>query len=183
MAVVHGDFRRLGVRKCTSMADAILLTIVQKKELGPHAFEEQMPSKIANILQDEDNSNALSGVISNLACLLEHDSDIEVAYLCTDNALHVSKLPNEGAHFCGYRNIQMLWASLAAVDSRLAPSRPSVLKLQALIEDAWDADINAHGRILTGGIKGTRKHVGTSEVSILSFCVSPLTDFRQKHCY
>ncbi|KAK4496369.1 hypothetical protein PRZ48_012349 [Zasmidium cellare] len=157
MAAAEGEFRRLG-----------------KKELGPYAFEEQMPGDIAKLLQDEDSSNSLVGVVPNLVKLLEHDRDVEKAYLCTNEAVQISKLPNEGAHFCGYRNIQMLWSSLASTVPRLMPAKPTVLKLQALIEDAWDAGINDHGRILTGGIKGTRKHVGTSETEalFLSFDIS-----------
>lgn len=42
---------------------------------------------------------------------------------------------------------------------------PSVLELQDMIERAWDMGFNSHGRIATGGIRGTRKHIGTSEVS------------------
>lgn len=42
---------------------------------------------------------------------------------------------------------------------------PSVLELQDMIERAWDMGFNSHGRIVTGGIRGTRKHIGTSEVS------------------
>lgn len=33
-----------------------------------------------------------------------------------------------------------------------------------MIEDAWDAGINLEGRIETGGIRGTRKYIGTPEV-------------------
>lgn len=180
MAAADGEFRRLGVRNPTNCLRH-MLTRTQKKELGPYAFEEQMPGEIAKILQDEDNSNSLPGVVPNLARLLEHDSNIERAYLCTDDAVQVSRLPNEGAHFCGYRNIQMLWSSLASTNPRFIPEKPTVLKLQALIENAWDADINAHGRTLTGGIEGTRKHVGTSEVSMSFSRESCLTLRRRKH--
>lgn len=40
-----------------------------------------------------------------------------------------------------------------------------MLELQDMIERAWDMGFNSHGRIVTGGIRGTRKHIGTSEVS------------------
>lgn len=43
--------------------------------------------------------------------------------------------------------------------------RKTVVDIQELIETAWTDGFNAHGRIETGGIKGTRKHIGTSEVS------------------
>jgi len=44
----------------------------------------------------------------------------------------------------------------------------TVPQLQDAIEAAWDAGINSHGRIQTGGIKCMRKHIGTSEVSAVS---------------
>jgi zinc finger-containing ubiquitin peptidase 1 len=41
---------------------------------------------------------------------------------------------------------------------------PSVFKIQDFIEAAWDLGINARGRAETGGIRGTRKYIGTPEV-------------------
>jgi zinc finger-containing ubiquitin peptidase 1 len=41
---------------------------------------------------------------------------------------------------------------------------PSVFEIQDFIETAWDNGINAQGRAETGGIKGTRKYIGTPEV-------------------
>lgn len=43
---------------------------------------------------------------------------------------------------------------------------PSILQLQELIEDAWDKGINDTGRIETGGIRGTRKYIGTPEARV-----------------
>jgi len=40
---------------------------------------------------------------------------------------------------------------------------PSIFQIQDLIEDAWDNGINAQGRVETGGVKGTRKYIGTPE--------------------
>ncbi len=41
---------------------------------------------------------------------------------------------------------------------------PSILDLQDLIEIAWDKGINSASRVETGGIRGTRKYIGTPEV-------------------
>lgn len=43
---------------------------------------------------------------------------------------------------------------------------PSVFQIQDYIEGAWDIGINSTGRIETGGIRGTRKYIGTPDVSI-----------------
>lgn len=125
-----------------------------------------MPEKIFEIVSKEDDSNDLFGVIPALTELLEISNDIEVAYLCNQEAVQIATIPNEGCHFCGYRNIQMLLLSLDP-ESRLKISskKLAIPEIQDMIEKAWDADINAHGRVQTGGIKGTRKHIGTSEVS------------------
>lgn len=40
---------------------------------------------------------------------------------------------------------------------------PSIFKIQDFIERAWDHGINSVGRLETGGIKGTRKYIGTPE--------------------
>lgn len=41
---------------------------------------------------------------------------------------------------------------------------PTIFEIQEYIEKAWDMGINAQGRLETGGIKGTRKYIGTPEV-------------------
>lgn len=41
---------------------------------------------------------------------------------------------------------------------------PTIFELQDLIERAWDLGYNPKGRLETGGIKGTRKFIGTPEV-------------------
>lgn len=129
-----------------------------------------MPDRITALISIETATNDLPNVIPKLARLLEHDPKVEVAYLCTPSAVQISKLPGEGAHFCGYRNIQMLLLSLASdvkcypAAARFKERRATIPEVQDLIESAWDQGINAHGRIQTGGICGTRKHIGTSEV-------------------
>lgn len=42
---------------------------------------------------------------------------------------------------------------------------PNIFQLQDQIEAAWDNGHNTRGRRETGGIKGTRKFIGTQEVS------------------
>jgi zinc finger-containing ubiquitin peptidase 1 len=112
-----------------------------------------MPARIAHLIDEETSQNRLTGVVPILARLLEQDRRVETAYLCHDETTHIYKIPREGRHFCGYRNIQML-----------LPEQHSIPELQDMIESAWDKGCNSHGRIETGGIKDTRKHIGTSEV-------------------
>lgn len=134
-----------------------------------------MPDSLITELTHEGDPNRISGVVPKLANLIERDQNVEVAYLCTESADQIWKLPDEGAHFCGYRNIQMLWSALYAADHegvRLGQSRPTVLDLQDMIEQAWDAGFNEHGRVATGGIRNTRKHVGTSEAEGLMLSLS-----------
>ena len=121
-----------------------------------------MPSRIADVLQQNDGkSNVLPNVVPKLASLLERDRNVKVAYLCSPKVEQVSKLKREGAHFCGYRNIHML---CSALNHPSLSSRSDIFESQDLIEGAWDGGFNSHGRIQTGGIRGTRKHIGTSEV-------------------
>ena len=48
---------------------------------------------------------------------------------------------------------------------RFGENYPTIFQIQELIENAWDSGFNAKGRIETGGIRGTRKYIGTPEVS------------------
>ena len=41
---------------------------------------------------------------------------------------------------------------------------PSIFEIQDLIETAWDMGYNSQCRVETGGIRGTRKFIGTPEV-------------------
>lgn len=41
---------------------------------------------------------------------------------------------------------------------------PTIFEIQEYVETAWDNGINSQGRIETGGVRGTRKYIGTSEV-------------------
>ena len=44
---------------------------------------------------------------------------------------------------------------------------PTIFEIQDFIENAWDIGINSQGREETGGIKGTRKYIGTPDVNDL----------------
>lgn len=112
-----------------------------------------MPDGIADLINDEGTQNKLIGVVPILASILSEDRRVESAYLCDEETTQIFKLPGEGNHFCGYRNIQMLLRE-----------QHSISELQIMIEKAWDDGYNSHSRTETGGIIGTRKHIGTSEV-------------------
>ena len=165
-----------------------LLICPQKNELGPHAHEEQMPlwlrmqlergAKITavnqigpngQLIRVESVANETRGIMPVIAQLCEQDQSLGKIYLCHPDVQHVVKMSREGG-FCGYRNIQMMISFIQATRSpgyEHFPSRiPSILPLQDMIEAAWDQGINSTGRIETGGIKGTRKYIGTPEVGL-----------------
>lgn len=110
--------------------------------------------------------NEVEWLLPAIATLCERDSQLAQVYLCHPAAKHVFKLPKEG-NFCGYRNIQMLVSYIISApaegqqhfDSRI----PHVLQIQDQIEAGWTMGINSFCRTETGGIKGTRKYIGTSE--------------------
>lgn len=160
-----------------------------RAELGPHAHEEQMPDwlrkeleigakvKVTNqitpdgrLLRIENVANEVRGVISVIAQLCEQDPAVSRAYLCHSDVMHVVKLAKEGG-FCGYRNIQMMISYIQ--DARSEGHRhfqgrlPSIIQIQDMIESAWDRGFNSLGRIETGGIRGTRKYIGTPEAQAL----------------
>lgn len=116
-------------------------------------------------------ANEVSGLISAISLLSAHDPSVARAWLCHPAVKHVGKQIAREGGFCGYRNIQMLISYIqTAYPAGTHPFRdriPTILQLQDWIEEGWDKGINAIGRSETGGIRGTRKYIGTSEVCIV----------------
>ncbi|KAI0977322.1 peptidase family C78-domain-containing protein [Xylaria arbuscula] len=138
-------------------------------ELGKHAYENQMPDSLVAMLRKRKYTSA-EGIIPVLAKLLEQNPSTKQAYLCHPAVQHISKLRGEGG-FCGYRNIQMLSSYIVGAHVEgaevLGDRIPSIFRIQDYIENAWDLGINASGRIETGGVKGTRKYIGTPEAQAM----------------
>ncbi|KAL3425624.1 peptidase family C78 [Phlyctema vagabunda] len=161
-----------------------------KAELGPYYNEKQMPPWLVKLLETEDGAtkfvnrlegdgrtrkvkvceNQQSDIIPVIKQLLVQDPLTEYAYLCHPSVKHVSKLKKEGG-FCGYRNIQMAASYILGVKSQghehFNGHMPTIFEIQEWIETAWDLGINASGRIETGGIRGTRKYIGTPEAQAM----------------
>lgn len=143
-------------------------------------LEMGTPTTVANtidhngkLIRVESTANEIRHIIPVLAQLCEQDRTVSKAYLCHPGVRHVVKMNKEGG-FCGYRNIQMMISYIQAAKSQghqhFPGKLPTILELQDAIECAWDKGINAVSRVETGGIKGTRKHIGTSEVRT---CLEP----------
>lgn len=140
-------------------------------EQGARVTTINQISSTGQIVAAESIANETVGVIPVLAQLCEQDPCLSKVFLCHPSVKHVFKMAREGG-FCGYRNIQMMVSFMQA--SRFPgcehfPGRvPSIPKLQHMIEQAWDEGFSPSGRIETGGIIGTRKYIGTPEVSMPS---------------
>lgn len=133
----------------------------------------------------EFSPNQTKGIVPVIAQLLEQDRQVLYAYICHPSVMHMSKLFREGrfasfqAHaswtdlslggFCGYRNIQSMISYIFATKSQgyshFNGRIPSIFTIQAWIESGWDQGINQQGRVETGGVSGSRKYIGTPEVS------------------
>lgn len=60
---------------------------------------------------------------------------------------------------------------------------PSIFRIQDYIEDAWDLGINSNGRAETGGVRGSRKYIGTPEVCLKHIPPTIFTNCsRHKQC-
>ncbi|KAF7174129.1 hypothetical protein CNMCM5623_006461 [Aspergillus felis] len=160
-----------------------------RAELGPYAHEKRMPAWLRRLLEQgvkktqsniigpdgklsklETSDNEASNVISVLSQLCEQDKSVQRAFFCSPKVRQVSKTPREGG-FCGYRNIQMLISyiqeSHISGHEHFTETLPTILQLQDMIERAWDMGFNSVGRAETGGIRGTRKYIGTPEAQAL----------------
>lgn len=140
-----------------------------KAELGRHAHEKQMPDWLVQMLK-RDGQVVGHDVIPVLKQMLDQSASTEYAYLCHPCVQHVSKLRREGG-FCGYRNIQMVSSYIVGSEyegfHHFNGKLPSIFDIQEYIEAAWDAGINKQGRVETGGIRGTRKYIGTPEAQAM----------------
>lgn len=120
------------------------------------------------LIKQEVVENETPGLIPVLAQLSAADRKVREAYYCHPSTCHIVKIPREGGFSCGYRNIQMLVSYIQGTKAQghtsFSGRMPTVLKLQDHIEDAWAMGINEACRVQTGGIKGTRKWIGTPEV-------------------
>ncbi|KAI3114773.1 hypothetical protein CBS147333_1928 [Penicillium roqueforti] len=160
-----------------------------RSELGPHAHEKKMPSWLRKMLEKggstskqtqitsdgkltrrETVENETDNLIPVLARLCEQDKSVQRALFCSPKVRHICKMRREGG-FCGYRNIQMLVSWLQKSRSfgyeHFPNKGPTILELQDMIESAWDMGFNSSGRAETGGIKNTRKFIGTPEAQAL----------------
>ncbi|KAJ5169127.1 uncharacterized protein N7482_004721 [Penicillium canariense] len=160
-----------------------------RSELGPHAHEKKMPSWLKKMLEKGGRTSKQTQITSDgklarhttvenetdhlipvIAKLCEQDKTVQRAFLCNPKVRHICKLSREGG-FCGYRNIQMLVSyitkSRCLGHEQFPDGVPTILDLQDMIEQAWDMGFNSTGRTETGGIRGTRKFIGTPEAQAL----------------
>lgn len=140
-----------------------------KAELGRYAHEKQMPDWLVQMLKN-DGQVVGYDIIPVLKQLLQQAETTGYAYLCHPCVQHVSKLRREGG-FCGYRNIQMVSSYIFGADydgaQHFNGQLPSIFDIQEHIEAAWDRGINKQGRVETGGVRGTRKYIGTPEAQAM----------------
>lgn len=141
--------------------------LLKMLEKGPKMTQSNQISSDGTLSKHVTIENEASHVIPVLAKLCEQDTSVQRAFLCSPDVRHIFKMPREGG-FCGYRNIQML---ISYIQEARTPGHehfqkglPTILELQDMIENAWDIGFNSVGRIETGGIRGTRKYIGTPEV-------------------
>jgi hypothetical protein len=127
------------------------------------------------VVRVEAIANETPGLIPVLARLSDLDPSVERAFYCSSEVRHVAKMPREGG-FCGYRNIQMLISYIRGAKAfgheHFQDKIPSILKLQDFIEQAWDMGYNSAGKIETGGVRLTRKYIGTPEAQGLFLSLS-----------
>ncbi|KAF7191746.1 Zinc finger-containing ubiquitin peptidase 1 [Pseudocercospora fuligena] len=152
-----------------------------KRELGPYAFEKSMPSEVRKDLlrgagpREEQKigsdgrlyrrtiiENETSGLIPLIADLCTLDPNTTAAYLCHPSTKHIRKIRCDG-NFCGYWNIQVAMTYIQHMNPDGPQEVPDVIRIQDTIEKAWDNGKCPYGRLETGGIRNTRKWIGTNE--------------------
>ena len=160
--------------------------LYKELEIGARVKVTNQITSDGRLLRIENIANEVRGVIPVIAQLCEQDPAVSRAYLCHSEVTHVVKLAKEGG-FCGYRNIQMMVSYIRDARSvgcqHFQGRLPSIIRLQDMIEHAWDRGFNSLGRIETGGIRGTRKYIGTPEVSFHRHCSNTSLTFPRPRRY
>lgn len=138
-------------------------------EKGGSTSKQTQITSDGKLTRREVVENETDHLIPALARLCDQDKSVQRAFFCSPKVRHICKMRREGG-FCGYRNIQMMVSWLQKTRSfgyeHFSPTGPTILELQDLIESAWDMGFNSSGRVETGGIKDTRKFIGTPEVRV-----------------
>jgi hypothetical protein len=141
--------------------------LYDKLDRGPKHRHVKKIDRRGNTVIHEVIENETPDIVPMLARLSELDPNVGYAYFCHPSVVHVFKTPHEGG-FCGYRNIQtqMSWIRNARAQGydKVGARTPGILTMQDWIEDAWDKGISSINRAETGGLRGTRKWIGASEV-------------------
>lgn len=141
--------------------------LLRMLEKGPKITQSNKISSDGKLLKRETVENETAHIVPVLSRLCEQDTSVQRAFLCSPEVRHVFKMPREGG-FCGYRNIQMLISYIQGSQSpgcgNFPKGLPTIIELQDMIEHAWDMGFNSVGKVETGGIRGTRKYIGTPEV-------------------
>jgi hypothetical protein len=146
--------------------------LYEQLDKGPKITRVKHISRDGRTSVHEIIENETPGIVPMLARLSELDPSVGYAYYCHPSTTHICKTRKEGG-FCGYRNIQMqvsyLRGAKADGHEKFPSTRtPGILDLQDKIEDAWDNGISEVSRSQIGALKGTRKWIGTLEVSLVS---------------
>ena len=154
-------------------------------EKGDSLIQRTRISPDGKLLSSWMPENEVSDVVPMLARLSGRDESVKRAFLCAPQVSQIVKVPGEGG-FCGYRNIQILISYIrgtkATGNEHFAQRTPSIFQLQDFIERAWDRGFGSAGRVETGGIRGTRKYIGTPEVNpcmFLPYCLFPPSNLRK----
>lgn len=123
--------------------------------------------KDGRLVLESSVENEVPGLVPLLAQLSGLDDSVDRAYFCHPSVQHCYKRKSHSG-FCGYLNIQM---QISYIRGAQAPGHqkfvrriPGILDIQEMIELAWDRGICDLGRLQTGGVRNTRKWIGTPEV-------------------
>ena len=147
-------------------------------EKGGRTTKQTQITTDGKLIRRTTAENETDNLVPVLAKLCEQDQSVQRAFLCSPQVRHICKMSREGG-FCGYRNIQMLVSyirkSQGPGHEHFPDGIPTILDLQDRIELAWDMGFNSTGRTETGGIKNTRKFIGTPEVSSMSVLSSSIS--------
>jgi hypothetical protein len=142
----------------------------KKLKEGPKVNRTRRIARNGGLVTHESIDGQTNGVLPILRQLIDLDPAVYKAYLCHPSVTQIGKRSWESG-FCGFHNTQMI---VSYIQNSKHPAHtlfpgyiPGILEIQEWIENAWSEGINEHAKSEFGGLRGTRKWIGTLEVDTL----------------
>nr|CAB3267492.1 ufm1-specific protease 1-like [Phallusia mammillata] len=156
-------------------AKQVMEKAVGRKKMTTTEYYRRRFEMLESLEQGIDDGSTLTPDFAfKLSKLFNQNTRNNTSIILNSTSVHYGRGAGDSGWGCGFRNLQMMISSLAALPAyrdhlqQFQDKIPSIPKLQSLIEDAWAIGFDPRGREqLMGKLVGTRKWIGATEAFVL----------------